>query len=52
MWFFKVLPALYGLFLNSTPQVPASGIEVVNVANLVVQAPKIWPTVTVAVGSE
>ena len=47
MWIFKVLPALYGLFLEPTPQLPASDIEVVYVTRLVVEAPKIWPTVTV-----
>ncbi|CAE7205974.1 hypothetical protein CFE70_008770 [Pyrenophora teres f. teres 0-1] len=50
MWFFKVLPALYGLLVPESQGSPRSGISVVHVTDLVVRAPSVWPTVTLKIG--
>lgn len=47
MWAIKVLPALFGLRPWLTPSLPFSNVEVVEVTRFVVNAPSVWPTVTV-----
>ncbi|RMZ72104.1 epidermal growth factor-like type 3 [Pyrenophora seminiperda CCB06] len=44
-----VLPVLYGLLVNPAPPDPNNGVDVVYVTQFVVEAPRVWPTVTVTV---
>lgn len=47
MWVLKMIPALFSVWLMTKTFKPTHVVDFVEVKTLYVEAPKIWPTITV-----